>query len=95
MSADELSVQFASDNYAGIAPEALEAFVRANAGHAAAYGNDRWTREAADACRMCDNAAIKRLYGSASYSELTAQAGNDAARRSDDVDYQWETSDAR
>ncbi|MBK6803477.1 MAG: low specificity L-threonine aldolase [Betaproteobacteria bacterium] len=58
MSADERSGQFASDNYAGIAPEALEAFVRANVGHAAAYGNDRWTREAADAVRRTFDADV-------------------------------------
>ena len=58
MSADERSVQFASDNNAGIAPEALEAFVRANAGHAAGYGNDRWTREAEDAVRHTFDADV-------------------------------------
>ncbi len=58
MSADERSGQFASDNNAGIAPEALEAFVRANVGHAAAYGNDRWTREAADAVRRTFDADV-------------------------------------
>jgi threonine aldolase len=31
---------FASDNYAGIHPEVLEAIQRANAGHAVAYGDD-------------------------------------------------------
>lgn len=31
---------FASDNYAGIHPEVLEAIARANAGHAVAYGDD-------------------------------------------------------
>ena len=34
---------FASDNYAGICPEALQALVAANAGHAPAYGDDDWT----------------------------------------------------
>ena len=53
------------------------------------------TRDAADACRRRANAAIKRLHGPTSYSELTAQAGNDAARRSDDIDYEWAESDAR
>ena len=53
MSADERSVQFASDNNAGIAPEALEALVQANAGHSAGYGNDRWTRAAAEALHAC------------------------------------------
>ena len=35
--------QFASDNYAGIAPEAWEALATANQGHAPAYGEDAWT----------------------------------------------------
>src|ERR1700674_443771 len=39
--------QFASDNNAGICPEALEALERANAeGHAPGYGDDAWTRKA-------------------------------------------------
>ena len=43
--------QFASDNYAGICPEAWEAMQAANSGHAAAYGNDEWTRKASDQLR--------------------------------------------
>jgi threonine aldolase len=43
--------QFASDNYAGICPEALSALVEANTGHAPGYGDDRWTAEAADLVR--------------------------------------------
>lgn len=43
--------QFASDNYAGICPEALEAMTLANAGSATAYGEDEWTQKAADAFR--------------------------------------------
>jgi threonine aldolase len=40
--------QFASDNNAGICPEALEALLRVNAeGHAPGYGEDRWTEQAA------------------------------------------------
>ena len=36
--------QFASDNYAGVCPEAMAAFERANeTGHELAYGEDRWT----------------------------------------------------
>jgi len=35
---------FASDNYAGIHPEILEAIARANGGHQAAYGADVYTR---------------------------------------------------
>ena len=39
--------QFASDNNAGLCPEALEALVRANAeGHVAGYGDDLWTEKA-------------------------------------------------
>src|SRR5262245_59564228 len=43
--------QFASDNYAGICPEAWAALEKANAGHAPSYGNDRWTQEASDLIR--------------------------------------------
>ncbi|MDX2110177.1 MAG: low specificity L-threonine aldolase [Verrucomicrobiota bacterium] len=42
---------FASDNYAGICPEAWAALAEANHDHAPAYGNDRWTAEAADRIR--------------------------------------------
>jgi len=39
--------QFASDNNAGICPEALEALLRANAeGHVPGYGDDAWTEKA-------------------------------------------------
>lgn len=43
--------QFASDNYAGICPEAWAAMEAANRGHAPAYGDDPWTHTAADAFR--------------------------------------------
>src|SRR5512139_1364940 len=43
--------QFASDNYAGICPEAWAAMAQANAGHAPGYGDDRFTAEAADLVR--------------------------------------------
>jgi threonine aldolase len=46
-----LPQQFASDNYAGICPEAWAAMAEANAGHAPAYGDDPWTAEASDAFR--------------------------------------------
>ena len=39
--------QFASDNNAGLCPEAMAALVRVNAlGHETSYGDDRWTAEA-------------------------------------------------
>ncbi|MBM3822903.1 MAG: low specificity L-threonine aldolase [Verrucomicrobia bacterium] len=42
---------FASDNYAGVCPEAWEAMQEANAGHAVSYGDDPWTQQAADLIR--------------------------------------------
>jgi threonine aldolase len=42
---------FASDNYAGICPEALAALLAANAGHVRSYGDDQWTLRAADRLR--------------------------------------------
>ncbi|HUK66844.1 MAG TPA: beta-eliminating lyase-related protein, partial [Anaeromyxobacteraceae bacterium] len=41
----------ASDNYAGICPEALTAMVEANEGHEPGYGEDPLTAEAADLLR--------------------------------------------
>ena len=43
--------QFASDNYSGICPEALEYMIRANKSHEYAYGEDRWTQWACDLFR--------------------------------------------
>jgi threonine aldolase len=43
--------QFASDNFAGICPEAWLALERANQGHAKSYGDDPWTARAADLVR--------------------------------------------
>jgi threonine aldolase len=42
---------FASDNYAGICPEAFAALTKANHGHAKSYGNDAWTEKAANLIR--------------------------------------------
>lgn len=42
---------FASDNYAGICPEALQAMLQANAGHEVSYGDDAWTAKASDLIR--------------------------------------------
>lgn len=46
-----LRYDFASDNTAGAAPEAMEALVAANTGFASGYGSDHVTAEAADAVR--------------------------------------------
>jgi threonine aldolase len=43
--------QFASDNNAGICPEAWAALAEANSGHAAGYGDDDWTARASDLIR--------------------------------------------
>ncbi|HEY6169757.1 MAG TPA: low specificity L-threonine aldolase [Verrucomicrobiae bacterium] len=43
--------QFASDNYAGVCPEAWAAMEEANHGHARAYGEDPWTQRATDLIR--------------------------------------------
>src|SRR5436190_23628897 len=42
---------FASDNYAGVCPEAWAELVKANQGHARGYGDDPWTAKAADLIR--------------------------------------------
>ena len=42
---------FASDNYAGICPEAWAALAEANQGHAPGYGDDAWTQKATDMIR--------------------------------------------
>ena len=47
-----MNQQFASDNYAGTCPEALQYFLQANAsGHETAYGDDCWTQRVCDAMR--------------------------------------------
>jgi len=43
--------QFASDNYSGICPEALDAILKANRGHVLSYGEDEWTKKASDEIR--------------------------------------------
>jgi threonine aldolase len=49
---EDLAQQFASDNYAGICPEAWSAMQQANLGHSTAYGDDPFTGKAADAFRQ-------------------------------------------
>jgi threonine aldolase len=56
---------FASDNVAGAAPEAMEAIARANAGFTSGYGSDQVTAEAADLVRaMLDADADVRFVAS-------------------------------
>lgn len=40
--------QFASDNYSGICPEAMDYLLKANQGSSLAYGEDEWTQKATD-----------------------------------------------
>ena len=47
----ELAQQFASDNYAGICPEAWASMAEANQGHVTSYGDDPWTGLASDEFR--------------------------------------------
>jgi threonine aldolase len=42
---------FASDNYAGICPEAFAALTEANQGHEVSYGDDAWTAKASNLIR--------------------------------------------
>src|SRR5579862_144694 len=42
---------FASDNYAGMCPEALKALLDANEGHEVSYGDDTWTEKASNLIR--------------------------------------------
>lgn len=51
MLAPDTRRQFASDNYAGVCPEAWEAMAQANQGHARAYGDDPWTERASNLLR--------------------------------------------
>jgi threonine aldolase len=44
-------LQFASDNYAGICPEAWQAMAEAKDGFAVSYGDDPWTAKACDVLR--------------------------------------------
>ena len=46
-----MAQQFASDNSAGVCPEALAALIAANEGHVRSYGDDDWTQRAADRLR--------------------------------------------
>lgn len=46
------SQQFASDNYAGICPEAWETLQASRHGHVPAYGDDAWTAKASDLLRQ-------------------------------------------
>ena len=44
-------ISFGSDNHSGVHPEVMAALAACNSGHAGAYGDDPWTREAEQALR--------------------------------------------
>jgi threonine aldolase len=73
----QLAQQFASDNNAGMCPEALEAFLAANAeGHAIGYGDDAWTAKACDLVRAlfeCDCEVFFVFNGTAANALALAQ----------------------
>ncbi len=69
---------FASDNYAGVCPEAWQALQAANIGHAPGYGDDRWTSEAADLLREAFGTACEVFFvfnGTAANSLSLAATG--------------------
>ena len=66
---------FASDNTAGMAPEALEALIAANQGTASGYGSDDLSRQAADAVRaFLDADAEVRFVASGTAANAVALA---------------------
>jgi threonine aldolase len=66
---------FASDNTAGAAPEALDALVQANSGFTSGYGTDAVTAEAADLVRaLLDSDAEVRFVASGTASNAISLA---------------------
>ncbi len=66
---------FASDNTAGMAPEALDALIAANQGTASGYGSDDLSRQAADAVRaFLDADAEVRFVASGTAANAVALA---------------------
>jgi threonine aldolase len=69
---------FASDNYAGICPEAWNALAEANQDHAVSYGDDPWTARAADLIRDLFETACEVFFvfnGTAANSLALAASG--------------------
>jgi threonine aldolase len=75
MTASSPRFDFASDNVAGAAPEALEALIAANAGFAISYGGDHVSARAADMVRgFIDADADVRFVGSGTAANALAAA---------------------
>jgi threonine aldolase len=74
----EIRRHFASDNYAGICPEAWDALAEANRDHAVSYGDDPWTARAADLIRDLFETACEVFFvfnGTAANSLALASTG--------------------
>jgi len=73
---DPATPQFASDNNAGITPEAFAALAEANRGHVVAYGGDEWTRRSADAIRAAfdADAAVYFVFNGTAANSLALSA---------------------
>ncbi|MDR3506580.1 MAG: beta-eliminating lyase-related protein [Caulobacteraceae bacterium] len=68
-----LRIDFASDNVAPIAPEAMESLIAANAGYAVSYGGDEYSARAADRLRgFLDTDAEVRFVGSGTAANAIA-----------------------
>ena len=77
MSNVEPGWQFASDNTAGICPEAWSALEAANAGYAPSYGDDRWTARASELIRAlfeCPQAQVFFLFNGTAANSLSLAA---------------------
>ena len=77
MSYVEPGWQFASDNTAGICPEAWSALEAANVGFAPSYGDDRWTARASDLIRAlfeCPQAQVFFLFNGTAANSLSLAA---------------------
>ena len=69
--------QFASDNTAGICPEAWQALAAANVGYAPSYGEDRWTARASDLIRAlfdCPEAQVFFVFNGTAANSLSLAA---------------------
>jgi threonine aldolase len=67
---------FASDNYAGVLPEVLEAIAAANVGHAVSYGGDEWTArvEALFRTHFGDDAHVALVFNGTGANVVALQA---------------------
>jgi threonine aldolase len=71
-----LRYDFASDNTAGAAPEAMQALIDANAGAASGYGSDAVTAEAADLVRglLDADAEVRFVYSGTAANAISLAA---------------------